>query len=521
LTTFWALDLGESEIAAVKIAAGRHVPDISDFTFVPIAASPSGRGPAETRQALVDLTRRLHLRRVVVHVGGGAAETVIRDELLSQEDLDGTPETVRKRLLDLLPGDLAAREVRYEPAAHLDRDDELVPYRLLSVCREAVKRSHAMMQDASLECAALHSGALGLTAAAERLAPSADPFALLRIGRRVTVLAIHQPGHAERFRIPFGEEDLAGAVASARSVPMVEAYALLTAGADDPGAVATSRALAEPLDLLARDVLRLLEYYSDRLSDRSPDGIHPVGSVATRPLIAARLAAVPELGLRPLTLPPSGALKWSGRARTPDRAEAYPRLLGAIGVGLLGARPAEDPLVLRPLPPAPERVRIGPHVAAAALLVLLTLLTWWAAVGDRERLRDLETRQQDLALRLPAHTRSPERIEADGRLVENRLRILERKAGVRRALMAVDALFPEPREGEFYLLESLRFDGERVEAILRVRVPRGTDPTGPAENQRVAVPDRLAESVGPPDSARVEMLPDGYRVHAAWRVPGP
>ena len=67
MTTYWGLDLGECELAAVKVSVVEGVPELQDFALVPVPCRAGGRGPGEEREALLELVRRLHLRRAVVH----------------------------------------------------------------------------------------------------------------------------------------------------------------------------------------------------------------------------------------------------------------------------------------------------------------------------------------------------------------------------------------------------------------------------------------------------------------------
>jgi Tfp pilus assembly PilM family ATPase len=515
LSTTWGLDLGESEIVAVRLAESDDGIELQDFAFAPIPTNPAGRGPAETRQALNELARRLHLRRGVVHAAGPGTTTVIRDEILGPEELDGTPETVRRHLLELLPGDLDGRDIRYEPRA---RSGDSLTYRLLSIPHEEVERSAELLAEVDLKRVSLQSGALALAEAAEHLLPKGRAFGLVDIGNRVTTLSVHRNGSVARYRIPTGEEDLAATVSSTEGISTAEAFERLAAPMDSPGADATAAALKTAVEALASDMARLLGYDQTRNDTEPPEAIYAIGAVATRPGVFGHLAAGEPLAVQRLPVPPEDVLRRSGRATRDEIETAYPRLLGAIGTGILGTRTDEQPLALRILPPAPEPVRIGLHLAASILLLALVAFSWMMTGREADRLVDLERRQQALDDRLPHGSPSPAEIAYEQNSVARRLDLLGRKEATIHALSGVDALYPRPREGQAYRLESLRLAGGRVDASLLVLLPPGSDVETAATEHGAAATDSIREICGCEAETSREFVPGGYRIIASWTV---
>jgi Tfp pilus assembly PilM family ATPase len=515
LNATWGLDIGESELVAVRVAASETGLELQDFAYAPIPANPAGRGPAETRHALAELARRLHLRRAVVHAATPGAATVLRDERLGPEELEGTPETVRHHLLDLLPGDLSGRDVRYEPR---DRDGDVVTYRLLSVPHEEVERAAEILAEADLGRTSLQSGALALTEAAERLLPRGEPVALVDVGIRVTTLSVHRDGRVDRYRVPAGEEDLAAAVSSARGISTAEAYRQL---ADSPLSPEVSAALKAPLEALGQDLARLLTYDRTRNDAEGPETLHAVGPVAARPGVLTHLASGGQIPVRPLPRPDEDVLRPVGRARREEIETAFPRLLGALGTALLGARTDAQPLALRTLPPAPEPVRIGLHVAASVLLLALVVVSWMLGAREEESFADLVGRQAALDRTLPAGSRSPEEMALEQNRVQRRLDLLRRKTLTSLTLRGVDGLYPKPRVGQAYRLESVRLTGARVEASVLVHPPPDLDAERTAREHAEAATAAIRRQCGCEAEASLEIVPRGYRLRASWTVEAP
>jgi hypothetical protein len=376
-----------------------------------------------------------------------------------------------------------------------------------------------MLLAADLRRCALHSGPLALAEAIEALGPGVRPLGTMSIGARVTVVALHdEVGRVERYRVPIGEEDLAAAVSEELGIPTAEAHDRLRGAAEGVEAEAIAKVLRRPFGLLASDVSRLLDYQRSREDGEVASTLHLLGDVANLPLVRRALRSTPELRWAPLPAPDRSALARSGRADRPELESAYPRLAAATGAALLGSRPGDPRMALRPLPPAPERVRVGLHLTAS-VLVLLLVLAMWAVAGERhQRIRGLHQRQERLDDGLPRSSLSPEDLARDRERIDLRLDLLERKTATLLALRAVGALTPATRVGQSYRLSRLELDGNRVEAELEVRLRARDALEAAIREDREAVPRRLRDRQAADVRTRVEPVAGGYRIHATWSL---
>jgi len=512
----WGLNLEDTAIIAVKLRSNGDVPELLEYVIAPIPAGMTGRGPIERRDALAKLTRRLGLRDVEVHVGAVDTACILRDEDLDPEDGDAPPDVKRRHLISLLPGDPEGLEIRYLPGVENSGPDQL-RFRLLGVPREPIDRTAAMLADAGIAYVGLHAGALA-PAEAMRTLSSVGTGALLRIGARVTILEIHGATRIDRYRIPFGSDDLEAAVAAGSGAGASAAVDALAGSASGPNAAHTLSLVTPPVTALAEDIARLLAFHASRGRETAPESVHPCGYVANLPLVLMALRQAPSLTLESIPAPSTTTLARSGRAGRADFDTAWPTVLPAIGVALLGTRANQPELVLRPLTSRPPIRRRALWFAAAAIVVFLSLAAWGVANRRAGRLRELAERQT--ALLRVERGEAPTMTEVDEATarIDATIEYLERKAQAAKALSPVGWII-RTCDGSAFRFGRLDYaDGRVRQAVLVVQTIPGTDMRAAADAHGRRITKRLVEDGYDGSGCEIATGENAYTLTLSWAV---